>query len=53
MIVATGVADQGATFSITDRKLYVPIVNLSTQNNKKLLEQSKSDFKRTSNWSKN
>ena len=41
----------GATkFKITDTKLYVPIVTLSIQVNAKLLEQSKSSFKRTINW---
>ena len=49
VIVAT---DQGATFSIIDAKLYVPVVTLSTQDNAKLLEQLKSDFKRTVNWNK-
>ena len=36
--------------SITDTKLYVPIVTLSTQDNTKLLQQVKSGFKRTINW---
>ena len=39
VIVATTVADQGATFSTTDTKLYVPVVTLSTKDNVKLLEQ--------------
>ena len=39
-------------FAITDAKRYVPIVNLSTQNNAKLLEQLKSSFKKTNNWNK-
>ena len=39
-------------FKITDTKLYVPVVTLSTQDNAKLLEQLKSGFKRTSNWNK-
>ena len=43
----------GATkFAITDRKLYVPVVTLSTQDNAKLLQQLKSGFKRTVNWDK-
>ena len=50
--VATNVANQGAIFSITDTKLYVPVVTLSTQDNAKLLEQLKSGFKRTINWNK-
>ena len=36
--------------AITDTKLYVPIVTLST--NDKLLQQLKSEFKRTINWNK-
>ena len=42
--------DQAATFSITDTKLYVPVVILSTQNNTKLLQQLKLGFKLSSNW---
>ena len=52
VIVATAVEDQGATFSITDTKLYVPFVTLSTQGIAKLLEQLKSTFKRTINCNK-
>ena len=39
-------------FAITDTKLYVPVVTLSTQDNVELLQQSKSVFKRTINWNK-
>ena len=39
-------------FKITDAKLYVPVVTLSTQDNAKLLQQLKSGFKRTINWNK-
>ena len=39
-------------FAITETKLYVPVVTLSTQDNSKLLQQLKSDFKRTINWNK-
>ena len=35
---------------ITDAKLQVPVVTLSTQDNAKLLQQLKSGFKRTINW---
>ena len=31
VIVSTNVANQNATFTITDTKLYVPVVTLSTQ----------------------
>ena len=39
-------------FAITETKLYVPVVTLSTQDNVKLLQQLKSGFKRTINWNK-
>ena len=39
-------------FSITDTKLYVPVVTLSKQDNAKFLPQLKSGFKRTINWNK-
>ena len=39
-------------FTITDIKLYVPVVTLSTQDNVKLLQQLKFGFKRTINWNK-
>ena len=45
-------ANQDTTFSITDAKLYVSVVTLSTQDNTKLPEQLKSGFKRTTNWNK-
>ena len=40
------------TFAITDTKLYVPVITLSTQDNSKLLQQLKSGFKRVINWNK-
>ena len=41
-------------FAITETKLYVPVVTLSTQDNAKLLQQLQleSGFKRTINWNK-
>ena len=39
-------------FEITETRLYVPVVTLSTQNNAKLLQQLKSGFKRAINWNK-
>ena len=39
--------DQATTFGITDTKLYIPVVTLSTNDNTKLLQQLKSGFKRT------
>ena len=39
VIVSTDVANQNATFPVTDTKLYVPVVTLLQQDNEKLLEQ--------------
>ena len=52
VIVSTDIANQVATFEITDTKLYAPVVTLSTQENTKLLQQLKSGFKRVINWNK-
>ena len=41
-----------ATFQITDTKLYVLVVTLSTENCKRLLEQLRTGFKRTIKWNK-
>ena len=46
------VTPSGATFKITDTKLYVPVVTLSKENDTKLLEQLKTGFKRTIKWNK-
>ena len=40
------------SFQITDTKLYVPVVTLSTQENIKFLKQLESGFKRIINWNK-
>ena len=45
-------APTDAAFNITDTKLYVPVVTLSTEDDSKLLEQLKTGFKRTSKWNK-
>ena len=52
VIASVIVANQAVTFTITDTKLYVPIVTLSTQENTKFLQQLKSGFKRVINWKK-
>ena len=52
VIVYTDIANHGAIFAITETKLYVPVVTLSTQDNAKLLQQFKSGFKRIINWNK-
>ena len=50
VLVTTNIPNQNATFAITDTKLYVPVVTLSTQENTKFLQQLKSGFKRIINW---
>ena len=44
-MVATNAAAQATKFSITDAKLYVPVITLSPQVNAKLLEKLISVFK--------
>ena len=52
VLIATNVQNQNATFEITDTKLYVPVVTLSTQENTKFFQQLKSGFKRVINLNK-
>ena len=52
VLISTNVQNQNATFEITDTKLYVPVVTLSTQENTKFFQQLKSGFKRVINWNK-
>ena len=52
VLIATGIQNQNATFAITDTKLYVPVVTLSTQENTKFFQQLKSGVKRVINWNK-
>ena len=52
VLVASNILNQNATFAITDTKLYVPAVTLSTQENTKFLQQLKLGFKRVINWNK-
>ena len=52
-IIGTGSANnQNPEFTITDTKLYVPVITLSTQENIRVLQQLESGFKRTINWNK-
>ena len=44
------VAPLGATFRITDTKLYVPVITLSKEKDIKLLEKLKSGFKKAIKW---
>ena len=46
VIIYTDVANQVPTFKITETNLYVPVVTLSSQDNTKVLPQSKSGFKK-------
>ena len=45
-------APNGLEIQIADTKLHVLVVTLSKENDKKLLEQLKSGFKRTVKWNK-
>ena len=45
-------APTNTTFQITDTKLYVPVVTLSTKDHNNFLEQLKSGFKRTIKWNR-
>ena len=49
---AVNVSTTSATFKLTDTKLYISVLTLSKENDKKLLEQLKSGFKRTVKWNK-
>ena len=51
-VIVADNANQDTTFSMTDTKLYAPVVTLLTQDNVKLFNQSRSCFKRTINWNK-
>ena len=44
------VAPSGATFEIKETKLYVSVATLSKENDTKLLEQLKIEFKRIIKW---
>ena len=52
VLIATNTPKQNATFAITDTKLYVPVVTLSTQENTNFFQQLISGFKRVINWNK-
>ena len=49
--VITNSTDEGR-FTVTDTKLFVSVVALSTKDSAKLLQQLKSGFRRTINWNK-
>ena len=49
-VVSNADENEDITFSITDTKLYVPFLTLSTQYNAKLLLELKRGYKCTINW---
>ena len=49
-LIAVTVENQNPTFTMTDAKLYMSVVTLSTPVNVKLLKQLESGFQRTINW---
>ena len=51
-IIANAIDSQVTAFAITEAKLFVPVVTLSTQDNVKLLDQLNSSFKIKINWNK-
>ena len=51
-VISNAAANQATIFAITDTKFFVPFVILLTRDNAKLLQQLKSEFKRTINWKK-
>ena len=50
--MADAIDDPVLTFTITDTKLYIPVVTLSAQDEAKILQQLKTDFKGTINFYK-
>ena len=52
VLITSNSPNQNATFAITDTKLYIPVVTLSTKENTKFFQQLKSGFKRVINWNK-
>ena len=46
-VISNAAANQAKTFPVTDTKLHVLVVTLSTNDNGQLLHQLKSGFKRT------
>ena len=52
VISCNAATNQVTTFSITNTKIYLPVLTLSAQDNAKLLKQLKLGFKRTINRNK-
>ena len=51
-VISNGNANQASTFAITNAKLYLRAVTLSTVDNAKQFQKLKLGFKRTINWNK-
>ena len=51
-MIAANNSPTGLEFQIKDAKLFVPVVTLSKENDKKLLEQFKSELKGSVKWNK-
>ena len=51
-VAGVDVSAANATFKITDTKLHVPVVTLSTEDDTNFLEKLKLGFKRTTKWNK-
>ena len=51
-MIGAPIANEIPIFELTDTKHFIPVVTLSTQGNRKLLQQLKSSFKTTINWNK-
>ena len=52
ILISVVTDNEVSTLAITDTKLFVLVVRLSTQENVKLLDQLYSGFKRTIDWNK-
>ena len=50
--ISTNIDNQNATFAMTDTKLYVTVVTISTQENTKFFQQLKTGFEKVINWNK-
>ena len=51
-VISNAAVNEATTFAITDGKLYLPVVTLSSDDNGKLSQQLKSEFKRRINWNR-
>ena len=49
-MIGAPIANEIPIFELTDTKHFIPVVTLSIQGNRKLLQQLKSSFKTTINW---